>query len=231
MSPRIEGHASVAITATRGLPIPTKPVGYAKRTPVRSGHVPIKCGTAEGYERHRELGYRPCLMCIKAVESQPERPAKKRQTVINHGTPWGYTQCRRANGKACDDCRAANTAYHRQQREKNRKPRTDYVTRFPTFDVQAARADYESGMSVNECSAKYGVGRETIRRQLIKAGTQMRLNPRARPIDDEAVAKLYAQGLLISAVAARLGYSYTGCYKALRRAGVEIRDDRPRSAS
>jgi DNA-binding CsgD family transcriptional regulator len=122
--------------------------------------------------------------------------------------------------------------YHASlRRNKVKAPRTDFVTREPTFDVAAACIDYEAGLSVNECAAKHGVSRETIRRQLIKAGTEMRPNTKGRPIDTPAVVSLYGEGVIISEIAARLGYSYSGCYKALRGAGVEIRDDRPRSAS
>ena len=96
MSPRIEGHASVAITATRGLPVPTEPVGYAKRTPVRSGHVPIKCGTAEGYERHRELGYRPCEVCLRAVYAKPLKSKAKPASRPVHGPAFDLTAARAA---------------------------------------------------------------------------------------------------------------------------------------
>ena len=121
MSPRIEGHASVAITATRGLPVPTKPVGYAKRTPVRSGHVPIKCGTAEGYERHRELGYRPCLMCIKAVESKPaQTPTRQPQQRAECGTVGGYSRHVKKGETTCDPCKEAQRAYRAKMRADKR---------------------------------------------------------------------------------------------------------------
>ena len=121
MSPHIEGHASVAITANRGLPVPTEPVGYAKRTPVRSGHVPIKCGTAEGYERHRELGYRPCLMCIKAVESKPtQTPTRQPQQRAECGTVGGYSRHVKKGETTCDPCKEAQRAYRAKMRADRR---------------------------------------------------------------------------------------------------------------
>lgn len=224
MSPRVEGNAHVAITATRALPVPTEPVGYAKRTPVRSGHVPIKCGTPRGYERHKARGEVGCKDCLAAAKAEPVKP---KVAEIQHGTLAGYQRCAKTHGGACDDCKEASRAYQRNRRASKPKPaRKPYTPPPPSFDVQAAARDYKAGQSIRDLSIAYGVSRETMRRHLGKAGVDIRPNIKGNPIDAAKVVELYGQGLTLSEIAARLGVTYSGAYKALRGADVAVRDDR-----
>ena len=258
MSPRVEGNAHVAITATRALPVPTEPTGYAKRTPVRSGHEPIQHGTPRGYERHKALGGIPCKDCAKSVDrcgtpagyehhhrfgqtpcaackaahaawraEGKARTHERRGTEIQHGTLAGYQRCAKTHGGACDDCKEASRAYQRNRRASKPKPaRKPYTPPPPTFDVQAAARDYKAGQSIRDLSIAYGVSRETMRRHLGKAGVDIRPNIKGNPIDAAKVVELYGQGLTLSEIAARLGVTYSGAYKALRGADVAVRDDR-----
>lgn len=250
MSPRVEGNAHVAITATRALPVPTEPVGYAKRTPVRSGHVPIKCGTPRGYDRHRELGGIPCKDCLAAVKAKPlTQPKPKRVTrewdideakrIYLSGTSLAATAAhfgisrdivRAGLADAGVEIRAKGGGWNKKPKAP-KKPRERKKSPAP-FDVEKGRELYESGLSYLAVAKALNVRTEkTVRVHLTRAGVkprtrsetnQGRRGPRiVLPV--EKIVDEYGAGDSLPVLAERYGVTQKTISDRLKGAGVQLR--------
>lgn len=155
-----------AISHTRALPVPTEPVGYAKRTPVRTGHVPIKCGTPRGYDRHRELGTVPCKDCLKAVNAKP----LKAKPVAKCGTTYGAERHLKEGTPVCQECRDAKRAYDaewRRRRAEGRDP-LEGRARGPRFDAVKAQELRNAGLTIPRVAKQMGVSEASIMRWTVR---------------------------------------------------------------
>lgn len=172
MSPRVEGNAQVAIAATRALPIPTKAVGYEQRTPVRTGHKPIKHGTPEGYDRHRELGFVPCKDCLAAVKAKPLRPS----TVIESkcGSTYGVERHRKEGTPVCAKCLTARRVYDAEWRRRKGEGRDPLEgrARGPRFDHVKAQGLRDQGWTIARVAERMGVSAASIMRWTVRPTTK-----------------------------------------------------------
>ncbi len=81
----------------------------------------ITHGTYGGYQQCRKLNERACAECREANREYMaeyrrrktgREPRRRILNVAQHGTRSAYRRCKAGpDGRACDECRAANTAY------------------------------------------------------------------------------------------------------------------------
>lgn len=90
------------------------------------------CGTFAAYQRHRRHGEVPCEECWDAARARTRNYyrdhygvfAKNRKALppmAEHGTAAAYCQHHRRGEKACQECRAAMTAYQRLRKQARRE--------------------------------------------------------------------------------------------------------------
>jgi DNA invertase Pin-like site-specific DNA recombinase len=82
--------------------------------------------------------------------------------------------------------------------------------------------EYESGLTVAELQARFGLGKGSVLSVLHEAGVPMRRKP-LNPDRVAAVIELYESGLSIREVAAKLGIPKTTVQDALERSSVVMR--------
>ena len=114
------------------------------------------------------------------------------------------------------------------------KPRSRASTRRATHVRPAVAAEaaaaYEAGESVGGLAEHFGLHRTTIANLLDNADVARRPKGLTHEQVREAV-RLYADGLSVAKVAARFGLSPNGMDKALKRAGVVLRNRHWRTPS
>jgi hypothetical protein len=88
-------------------------------------------------------------------------------------------------------------------------------------------ADYGAGMPTTQLTVKYGLSKASVLRLLHEAGVEMRRQPFSEQEVAEAV-RLYASGLSVAAISARLGGHPSKVWRALRAGGVILRPPRNR---
>jgi AraC-like DNA-binding protein len=89
---------------------------------------------------------------------------------------------------------------------------------------------YQSGATVYDLAAEFGMHRATVARCLKNAGVTLRLqSPTAANVDD--MVRLYASGLSLAAVGERLGFTAETVRHYIQERGVETRDTHSRDRS
>jgi IS30 family transposase len=89
---------------------------------------------------------------------------------------------------------------------------------------------YEAGATIRELALEFGIARGTASRHLKLAGAEVR-GRSMNPDEVAEAARLYATGLSTTAVGDQLGRHHSAIWKALRRAGIELRDTQGRVRS
>lgn len=224
------GHVSTGGTyTTRGVPVPTIPQAIRSAAP-DLGREPIRHGTVEGYWRHTRVGEAMCGKCLEAARAtaEPPAPAPTKEGAAC-GTYGGYMRHRRSGTPVCDDCQAARAAYRAEYRQRAKAAKVSprailskpKPPRPPSFDVPAAWADYQTGMSARDVAAKHGVAYATLTGHLKAAGHKLR--SRTRPVAPEMVTAIltaYTAGETPKTIAARHGCSPSLVHKVITQTGT-----------
>jgi hypothetical protein len=86
---------------------------------------PVRCGTPQGYRRHRKLGEDACRPCKDAINAlNPKSPYPPR--IAECGTRSGVNRHKRNGEPTCEACLAADAKYMREYRATHDlKPRKD----------------------------------------------------------------------------------------------------------
>ena len=79
---------------------------------------------------------------------------------------------------------------------------------------------YQAGASALELARQFNMHRQTVARQLIKAGVELRGQLKRTPQLTEQAKKLYAEGHSTTEIAKQLGVEASTVGRALKRAGV-----------
>lgn len=82
---------------------------------------------------------------------------------------------------------------------------------------------YQAGASALELARQFNMHRQTVARQLIKAGVELRGQLKRTPQLTEQAKKLYAEGHSTTEIAKQLGVEASTVGRALKRAGVTLR--------
>lgn len=99
--------------------------------------------------------------------------------------------------------------------------------RLPAEHVEELVADYASGASIMELAKRYEINRTTVMKHLDRSGVDRRFR-KLSEMDVLEAARLYDSGLSLAAVGKHLGVYPSTIYSALRKAGVQLRDQHGR---
>jgi len=138
--------------------------------------------------------------------SNPQ-PALCQLAYLVIGTPEGL-----ARGKA-------------QQADRIPRPKSSTARPLKPAQLDALIARYQSGCTMRELAAEFGIDRRTVSTYLRRAGVAVRRGGLDQEQTIEA-ARLYQAGWSSGRLAGRFGVSADNVLKALRAAGVAIRPRR-----
>ena len=103
--------------------------------------------------------------------------------------------------------------------------------KFSAEDLKELVALYEAGDSMPKLAEKFECHRQTVARQLQKAGVELRVQQLRTPEFDARARALYEQGNSLDEVAEVLGVQASTINRAVRSAGGTLRPQRRRSRS
>ena len=121
---------------------------------------------------------------------------------------------------ASDPVRPAETAVVRRVHKLDQRIDGEQIARIV--------AEYEDGTSAGVIGGMFDLSKRSVIKILREAGVAIRL-PRMSEAEVREATRLYASGLSLENVGKRLGRDHSTIYKALRRAGVRMRDTHGRT--
>jgi len=98
----------------------------------------------------------------------------------------------------------------------------------PGVDPAAFAAAYDTGLTITECAARFGVSFGTARNRLVAAGVVFRRHGQRPASSGPALAAAYDAGATIAECAAQFGIPFGTARNRLIAAGVVLRQRGPR---